>query len=129
VKRLAWSIAAMALLSVLALAQHAYERDPDWQAPEHAAQRQNPLTAEDDIIGGGEKLFLRHCAECHGEDARGRRSAADLTSPVVQGQSDGAIFWRVTNGNSRRRMPSFSRLPEAQRWQLVLYLRSLRKSD
>jgi hypothetical protein len=46
--------------------------------------------------------------------------------PVVQSQSDGALFWKITNGNPDRGMPSFSRLPELQRWQLVLYIRSLR---
>ncbi len=45
--------------------------------------------------------------------------------PKVQEQSDGALFWKITNGNPDRGMPSFSQLPELQRWQLVLYLRKL----
>jgi len=45
--------------------------------------------------------------------------------PLVQQQSDGALFWKITNGNLGRGMPSFSALPEAQRWQLVLFLRRL----
>ena len=40
----------------------------------------------------------------------------------------GALFWRMSNGNSRKGMPSFSSFPEAQRWQLVLYIRSLKKA-
>src|ERR671935_16818 len=72
------------------------------------------------------KLFMRHCAECHGNDASGRKQAADLQLPVVQDQTDGALFWKITNGNRARRMPSFSRLPELQRWQIVLFLRTVR---
>jgi len=57
-----------------------------------------------------------------------RKHAADLQLPVVQSQSDGALFWKITNGNPDRGMPSFSRLPELQRWQLVLYLRTLQSA-
>jgi hypothetical protein len=53
------------------------------------------------------------------------KKAADLQLDVVQGQSDGSLFWKITNGNPDRGMPSFSRLPELQRWQIVLYLRQL----
>jgi hypothetical protein len=39
--------------------------------------------------------------------------------------TDGVLFWKITNGNSRRGMPSFSGSPEMQRWQIVPYLRTL----
>jgi len=55
-----------------------------------------------------------------------KKHAADLQLTKVQEQSDGALFWKITNGNPDRGMPSFSRLPELQRWQLVLYLRRLK---
>jgi hypothetical protein len=55
-----------------------------------------------------------------------RKHSADLQLPVVQDQSDGTLFWKITNGNLNRGMPSFSRLPELQRWQIVLYIRTLR---
>jgi hypothetical protein len=54
-----------------------------------------------------------------------KKRSADLQLPVVQQQSDGALFWKITNGNLGRGMPSFSKLPELQRWQIVLYLRKL----
>jgi mono/diheme cytochrome c family protein len=102
-----------------------YHPDGAWQAPRQAAARANPLPATPELLGGGRKLFLRHCAECHGGDGQGRKRAADLVLPVVQEQSDGALFWKISNGNPRRGMPSWGRLPEPQRWQLVLYLRAL----
>ena len=58
-----------------------------------------------------------------------KKHSADLQLPVVQSQSDGVLFWKITNGNARRGMPSFSKLPELQRWQLVLYVRKLRPAD
>jgi hypothetical protein len=49
-----------------------------------------------------------------------------LRRPAVQQQADGVLFWKLTNGNATRGMPSFSKLPELQRWQLVLYIRTLK---
>jgi hypothetical protein len=42
----------------------------------------------------------------------------------VQSQSDGELYWKISSGNTRRGMPSFSFLPELERWQLVLLVRS-----
>lgn len=119
---------AAALLGALGLAAQnlAYTPDANWQAPAEAAARANPLPPTPGVVGGGRKLFRRHCAQCHGEDGSGLKRAADLQLPVVQEQSDGALFWKISNGNPRRGMPSFNDLPEAQRWQLVLYLRTVR---
>jgi hypothetical protein len=37
----------------------------------------------------------------------------------------GTLFWILTNGVVRRGTPVWSKLPEAQRWQIVSYLKSL----
>jgi mono/diheme cytochrome c family protein len=105
-----------------------YRPDPRWYAPASAAQRPNPLAQRSEAVAGGKKLFARNCAECHGGDGGGltRRHSADLQLLEVQHQSDGTLFWKITNGNLDRGMPSFSRLPELQRWQLVLFLRTLK---
>jgi len=108
-------------------AQNADSHSTDaWPAPRQAAARLNPLEVTPEIVGGGRKLFIRHCAECHRGDGQGGKRGADLLRPGVQGQGDGALFWKISNGNPRRGMPSWGRLPEPQRWQLVLYLRALR---
>lgn len=119
-------------LSVLAPGQNpSYVPDSNWKPPAGAAARANPLSGKPDAAGGGRKLFLRECVECHGQDARGleRKHSANLLLPLVQDQSDGTLFWKITNGNPNRGMPSFSKLPELQRWQIVLYLRTLRPSQ
>jgi hypothetical protein len=38
---------------------------------------------------------------------------------------DDALFNFLTNGDLRHGMPSWSRLPEQRRWQIVTYLKSL----
>ena len=98
--------------------------DPQWTAPADAARKANPLANTADIMAGGRKVFEDRCATCHGTDAGGTTKGPDLTAADVQQQSDGALFWKITQGSTRRGMPTFSNLPEPQRWQLVLFLRS-----
>ncbi len=127
-RALSIAVCVMLLFGMLAAQNVGYQQDPQWHPPADATARANPLAAKPELAAGGEKLFKRHCVECHGEDGTGlvRKNAADLRLPVVQSQTDGTLFWRITNGNTGRGMPSFSRLPELQRWQLVLYLRTLK---
>lgn len=121
---------AITILSVLtAFAQNlAYKPDREWRAPASAASQSNPLLAKAQAAAGGQKLFLRNCAECHREDGAGleNKHSADLQLPVVQQESDGTLFWKITNGNPSRGMPSFSKLPTLERWQLVLFIRTLK---
>jgi mono/diheme cytochrome c family protein len=105
-----------------------YQQDRQWIAPEAASAKANPLAGKPETAAGGKKLFLRNCADCHGPNGTGmeKKHSADLQLPLVQQQSDGTLFWKITNGNASKGMPSFSRLPELQRWQLVLFLRTLK---
>ena len=117
--------------SLFGLAQNpSYQLDPQWRAPAPATARSNPLADKPDAAAGGKKLFLRHCAECHGTDGAGLtgKHSADLHLAIVQEQSDGTFFWKITNGNAGKGMPSFSKLPELQRWQLVLFIRTLKEA-
>jgi len=113
----------------IAFAQQAKPLDPDWPVPEKAAQQTNPLVSKPELAAGGRKVFERTCAQCHGDDKHERKNnAPDLSIPDVQQETDGSLFWRISNGNSRKGMPSFSSLPEPQRWQLVLYILALEKN-
>jgi len=113
-------------ISMVAFCQETKTIDPDWKVPEKAAQQQNPLRDKPELAAGGHKVFDRNCLQCHGDETHERKhNAPDLSSAAVQRESDGALFWRISSGNARKGMPSFSSLPEGQRWQLVLYIRSL----
>jgi mono/diheme cytochrome c family protein len=118
------------LIAPMVLAQNLnYQQDPTWRVPAEAVEKKNPLAERLELAAGGRKLFTRNCVECHGKSGEGLKKAADLQLPMVQEQSDGALFWKITNGNPDRGMPSFSRLPELQRWQIVLHLRTLKAAE
>ena len=125
-------VGLVCVASVIAAAQNSgYQQDARWRAPQEAAARQNPLASRPEAAAGGRKLFLKNCAECHGQDGSGmeKKRSADFHLAFVQEQSDGILFWKITNGNASRGIPSFSKLPELQRWQLVLYIRQLKRSE
>jgi mono/diheme cytochrome c family protein len=119
--------AVVLLLTTVAYALQVREYDPSWVAPAKAASKPNPLTGRSDAEPGGRKIFQQRCASCHADDGRGTSKGPDLTQADIQSESDGALFWKMTSGNTRAGMPTFSFLSEAQRWQLVLHLRSLAK--
>ena len=121
-RRLIW---LFLLSATLPLGAQARKRDADWSAPAGAAARSNPIAGRMDLAAGGRKLFRQRCASCHGADGRGTPKAPDLAEPDIDAQADGVLFWKITQGNARTGMPAFSSLPEPQRWQLVLHLRSL----
>ena len=100
-------------------------RTPVQQAPDGAVTLQNPYYGQDAAKRAGAKLFQRHCGSCHGQDAAGQNHAPALASPEVRNAPPGALFWVLRNGSLRRGMPSFSHLPEQQRWQIVTYLKTL----
>lgn len=95
------------------------------KAPERARRRSNPLAGDPDAVLAGKKLFQEHCAQCHGDAAKGGPKAPSLHLAEVANATDGEIFWLLTNGVIRRGMPDWSKLPEPERWQLTAYIKSL----
>jgi mono/diheme cytochrome c family protein len=120
-----WSVVLLVASGVLGAAQ-VREHDASWTAPAKVSAKVNPLAGRVDVVAGGRKVFQQRCANCHGDEGRGTPKAPDLTHPSVRDASDGALFWKISSGNAREGMPSFSFLPEPQRWQVVLHLRELR---
>jgi mono/diheme cytochrome c family protein len=109
-----------------------------WQAPAEALTMQNPFQATPENIARGREWYNQRCADCHGKSGKGNGGfgpnlkrdgkpvpPTNLVSKVVQANSDGELFWKITNGRSP--MPSNRvRFQEDQRWQMVLYLRTLK---
>jgi mono/diheme cytochrome c family protein len=94
-------------------------------APEKARVRANPFQNDPDAAVAGQLLFEDHCAECHGNSGVGGKKGPTLRAAEVQNATPGTLFWLITNGVVRKGMPVWSKLPEAQRWQLVRYIKSL----
>lgn len=94
------------------------------QPPLSATKRTNPYETPEAALAG-RKLYERECSGCHGQEAQGTARAPGLKSPSVRQAPSGALFWVLRNGSLRHGMPSFSHLPEPQRWQIVTYLKTL----
>jgi mono/diheme cytochrome c family protein len=121
----------LGLLLVLCLAAAAYATaDGSWlkRVPDADRARTNPYGGETEAIAAGGRVFEDHCAKCHEADAEGRGKKLSLRSSRVQGATDGEIFWLLKNGNLGKGMPTWSKLPEDTRWQVIAYVKSLGKS-
>ncbi len=99
-----------------------------------AAQKlKNPIQSDEPSIEEGRKLYLRHCASCHGPSGKGDGSMAlaggtpaNLTDETWDhGSSDGEVFVVIRDGTSSDMEPYKDRLTEKQMWQLVNYIRTL----
>jgi mono/diheme cytochrome c family protein len=96
------------------------------KVPAREHQRVNPFREQSEAVQAGQLLYADHCAACHGESAEGTKKRPSLRSSRVQlDASEGDLHWLLVNGNPRHGMPSWSRLPDPQLWQLVSYLKSL----
>lgn len=115
-------IAVLILIGGAAL----WARDSSWISKVPAVQRKqmDPYIGDMHAVAAGKILFAEHCAQCHGADALGRRGPS-LRSERIEHAPDGELEWILKNGYIRRGMPSWSRLPEPERWQIIAYLRSL----
>ena len=108
--------------------------EEEWRAPSIANKLQNPLKNNSAATESGKKLYKQFCTICHGKSGRGEGIGgmsltprpANFTTEIVQRQIDGAIYWKITEG--RAPMASYkTALRLEQRWQLVNYIRSLKK--
>ena len=99
------------------------------KVPAKDRARVNPFANDPDAPAAGAKIFAEHCAQCHGEDAQGKadgkHSRPNLHADRIKRATPGELFWLLTNGSQKNGMPSWSRLPEPQRWQVITYLKSL----
>lgn len=103
-----------------------------WTAPTYADALKDPLAADPKAVEKGARVFSALCWTCHGMTGAGdgpnaaalKKRPADLRSPLTHAQSNGALFWKVTNG--RGEMASYELvLSREERWAVVHYLRTL----
>ena len=99
-----------------------------WMAkvPAREHERANPYREKPEAVAAGQRVFRDHCAQCHGEDARGTKKRPSLRSSRVQEHAtEGDLHWLVTNGSMAQGMPAWAKLGDAQIWQVITYVRSL----
>ncbi len=116
----------MALLTLIATLTFAAIGDGSWLAkvPVPDRARQNPFGEDRDAIAAGAKLFRQHCSSCHGKEGYGKGKKPSLHSSRVVAATPGELEWLLANGSIKNGMPSWARLPEQQRWQIVSYLKT-----
>jgi mono/diheme cytochrome c family protein len=121
------------LLVAAGSAVYAFLHPGPWIVPEAAKQIVNPLKPSQANLPAARERYLDKCAECHGDSGKGDGSQAKMYDPKpsdltdaarMHAVSDGELFYKISEGH--RPMPAFKkRFSDEQRWQLVLYLRSL----
>ena len=127
-KSLTAVVTAVALIAGVSVA--VVSAQGPWAAPADAKAAKNPVKG----VGGAKKSIETNCGSCHGNSGKGDGPAAaalpppkpaDWTSDGIQKQTDGEIFWKISNG--RGSMPPWKHLPEKERWEIVNYIRTLKK--
>ncbi len=91
----------------------------------------NPTPLSEASLANGRKYYQINCAVCHGDSAGGDGLATKwgmvpmtLMSDIMKTQrTDGYIYGMIRNG--RGLMPSYNRIPEMDRWDVVNYIRAL----
>ena len=94
--------------------------------PQRDRERVNPYRDQADAVAAGRRIYLDHCAHCHGKDADGTKKRPSLKSGRVQQEvTDGDLHWLLVNGNRGQGMPSWVKLGDPQIWQVICYVKSL----
>jgi mono/diheme cytochrome c family protein len=93
----------------------------------------NPLGADARSLDNGRKLYQINCAVCHGPagNANGTMKRVNpayqwspsLLTAQARAHSDGYLYGIIRNG--RGAMPSYNRIEEQERWDVVNYVRTL----
>ena len=121
------------ILLCLCLISFSVFAQDNWVAPLDAKEIINPYSGNQIAAQKGEMLFQKLCWTCHGKSGLGDGPAGKNLNPQpknfrlnsVQDQSDGELYWKISNGKGMM-LPYKHSLSEEQRWQLVNYIRSFK---
>jgi mono/diheme cytochrome c family protein len=109
-----------------------YDRAPTPQAVSSMSGLANPIPADSASVSRGRIQYQINCAVCHGPSGAGNGPVMKygLFPPAIggaanpsAGYTDGYLFGIIRNG--RGLMPSYNRIEEPDRWDIVNYLRAL----
>ena len=126
-------VLVVSMFSIITLSAFYLQQNP-WKAPATADTKKNPLISDAETIAAGKMVYVKECLSCHGKGGKGDgpsaaqldKPAGNFTTAATQGQSDGALYWKVSEG--KKPMPSLKKkLSETQIWQSVVYMRTFKK--
>jgi glucose/arabinose dehydrogenase len=97
-------------------------------APASSKEMKNPYAGQQAAVSAGSSLYQANCNSCHGVNGNGTGNVPPLSEEATQSASDGEVFWFITKGDRDNGMPSWAKLPEQERWQIVTYVKTLKTS-
>jgi mono/diheme cytochrome c family protein len=124
--------------ATLMVVAYAVPQSGGWTLPEDATTKKNPFTADAKTLASGKALFKDKCQRCHGPGGLGDGPDADpdatdmnLTNPKrAETNDDGTVFYKVSNGRKKPKMPAFKEeMSEQEIWTVVTYVQTLRKKS
>jgi mono/diheme cytochrome c family protein len=90
----------------------------------------NPVASGDSSLANGRMYYQINCAVCHGDRGMGDGPAVkfgmagiSIVTDMTRSRTDGYLFGMIRNG--RGLMPSYNRIEELDRWDVVNYVRGL----
>jgi len=109
--------------------------EPPMSLEQATIKMHNPLEPTPENLAKGKGQFTTYCAPCHGESGQGNGPVAHILAKppknLVVGTSkdlpDGYIYGAIRDGVLS--MPSYAEeMPAEQRWQVVMYIRSMQSA-
>ena len=116
--------------------QQMEEHRRKWDTPAWTDTLRNPYANATAVTDSGRIFYAKICSVCHGNSGKGDGVAAaglsvrpaNHTTPIVQLQTDGSLFYELSNGHAP--MPAYKDvLTTKQRWGLINYIRVLGKKN
>lgn len=129
-----WLITISAIIFSMLLLSFILQGDDEWVVPDKYKNMENPTDDSKQNLTIGKNLYNKHCKSCHGAEGLGDGTKAaqldtpcgDFSSEEFQSQSDGALFYKTTEG--RDEMPAFNKTigDDEDRWLIVRYMRTFK---
>lgn len=124
-----------ALISAVVIGSAIAGQETESTVPMEYRAMKNPVAASPEATEAGKLLYVKNCERCHGASGLGdgpatkfiRPAPKEIASAATQDRlTDGEIFYTITEG--KKPMPPMKKtLSDEQRWQIVHFVRTLRK--
>jgi len=123
------------VIALLCSSYYTHAQSNPWPVPKGGENLRNPEPRDAASIKNGKTIYIAYCAPCHGNKGKGDGPAsaslnpkpADHTSAAVQAESDGTLYYKISEGHGHTAMPPFkSVLSVDQRWAVINYIRTLK---
>lgn len=130
----AFILNSLILLFICSITPVFAQHSTPWNVPQSVKEKKNLYKSDESSISRGKKSYNIECVRCHGKEGKGDgvnatkidKTVANLTSDNVQNQTDGELFWKISEG--RKPMPlAKSTLTDDQRWDVINYIRTFKK--